>query len=87
MDDGSFDISSNSYILNTQCFETSNLKDFCNLLLKKFNVETSVKSDNTIYIRHASNTIVSSILDKYNECKSMSYKSQSSLNSVKQGNP
>lgn len=87
MDDGSFDISTNSYILNTQCFEASNLKDFCNLLLKKFNIETSIKADNTIYIKHISNDIVSNILDKYNECKSMSYKSQSSLNSVKQGNP
>lgn len=74
MDDGSYDINSNSYILNTQCFEKENLLDFCKILKEKFNLEFNIKSDNTLYLKHVSNDIMYSILSEINECKSMNYK-------------
>lgn len=74
MDDGSYDINTNSYIVNTQCFIKDNLEEFCKFLLEKFNLDFSIKSDNTLYLRHKSNYIMNNILQKYNTCNSMDYK-------------
>lgn len=74
MDDGSYDISNNSYILNTQCFDKENLIEFINLLSNKFNLDFSIKSDNSLYLRHKSNNIMFDVLNKYNECATMDYK-------------
>lgn len=74
MDDGSYDIATNSYILNTQCFYKENLIPFTEFLNNKFNLEFSIKSDNSLYLRHKSNENMSNILKKYNECTSMNYK-------------
>ena len=86
MDNGSYDKSSNSYIINTQCFDKTNLQDFCEVLYKKFNLCFNIKTDNCLYLQHKSNELFQSILLKYNECDSMIYKcGKLSLNSVKQG--
>lgn len=74
MDDGSYDIATNSYILNTQGFSKENLIDFTNFLRLKFNLDFSIKSDNSLYLRHKSNEIMSNILYNNNECSSMNYK-------------
>lgn len=94
MDDGSFDISSNSFIINTQCFKRENLLEFTEFLKEKFDLEFSVKSDNSLYLKHCSNQKLIDILYKYNECDSMFYKFDASrlktpLNreNPKMGNP
>lgn len=74
MDDGSYDISSNSYILNTQCFTRENLEEFCEFLSEKLNLKFNIKKDNSLYLKHESNDIMIKILQKYNECNSMNYK-------------
>lgn len=74
MDDGSYDISSNSYILNTQCFSKENLEEFCIFLSEKLNLKFNIKKDNTLYLKHESNDIMIKILQKYNDCNSMNYK-------------
>ena len=74
MDDGSYDITTNSYILNTQCFSKENLKEFVDFLNSKFNLDFTIKSDNSLYLRHTSNESMSKILVKYNKCLDMNYK-------------
>lgn len=74
MDDGSYDIHTNSYIINTQCFSKENLKEFCNFLFENFNLSFNIKSDNCLYLKHESNNILKDILSRINECKTMSYK-------------
>lgn len=74
MDDGSYDISSNSFIINTQCFSKDNLLEFCDFLKEKFNLFFNIKSDNCLYLRHISNEIFKDIISKNNECNSMNYK-------------
>lgn len=74
MDDGSYDILSNSFIINTQCFDKSNLEEFCNFLFEKFNLSFNIKSDNCLYLKHESNEIFRDILSRNNECKTMTYK-------------
>lgn len=74
MDDGSYDINSNSFIINTQCFNKDNLKEFCDLLKEKFNLSFTIKSDNCLYLKHESNEILRDILKRNNECESMRYK-------------
>ena len=63
-----------SYILNTQCFSKENLKEFIDFLESKFNLEFTIKADNSLYLRHISNENMSKILIKYNECLDMNYK-------------
>lgn len=74
MDDGSYDTSSNSFIINTQCFSKDNLLEFCDFLKEKFNLSFNIKSDNCLYLRHISNEIFRDIISKNNECNSMNYK-------------
>lgn len=74
MDDGSYDIRSNSYIINTQCFSRENLEEFVCLLHNKFGLDFSIKSDNCLYLKHSSNEQMYKILTSVNECKSMDYK-------------
>lgn len=88
MDDGSYDKSSNSFILNTQAFTRENLQEFVEFLKDKFNLEFNIKKDNSLYLKHISNDIFVEILKNIHECTTMDYKlGRSSLNSVKQGNP
>lgn len=87
MDDGSYDKTRNSYIINTQCFSKENLEEFTKLMLDKFGLKFTIKSDNSLYLRHESNEKFQKILLNYNECETMRYKcGMSSLNSVKRGN-
>ena len=74
MDDGSYDISTNSYIINTQCFDKNNLEAFVQLLYNKFGLEFNIKSDNSLYLKHSSNEKMLKLLSKINECDSMQYK-------------
>lgn len=74
MDDGSYDKSSNSYIINTQCFSEEDLEKFTNLLKEKFNLSFNIKKDHTLYLKHESNEIFKNILIKFNECNTMDYK-------------
>lgn len=74
MDDGSYDKNGNSYIINTQCFSKENLQEFVILLKEKFNLDFSIKSDNSLYLKHSSNKIMQNLLIRNNECESMSYK-------------
>lgn len=74
MDDGSYDITTNSYIINTQCFSKEDLILFTNFLHSKFKLNFSIKTDNSLYLKHESNDIMIKILQKYNECDSMNYK-------------
>lgn len=74
MDDGSYDISCGSYIINTQCFSRENLEEFVELLYNKFGLEFNIKSDNCLYLRHRSNEIMQDILLRNNKCNSMDYK-------------
>ena len=74
MDDGSYDVSTNSYIINTQCFSRQDLEEFIKILKDKFNLEFTIKSDNTLYLRHKSNSIIHRILKEINKCDSMRYK-------------
>lgn len=74
MDDGSYDKTSNSYIINTQCFSKENLLEFTLFLKDKFNLDFNIKSDNSLYLCHISNNIFKNILLKYNECDSIKYK-------------
>lgn len=55
MDDGSKDRNSNSYIINSQCFERENLQLFIDYLEGKFNILFNIKKDNSLYLRHCSN--------------------------------
>ena len=41
---------------------------------EKFNLEFSIKLDNSLYLKHCSNSIFIDILEKHNECESMKYK-------------
>lgn len=74
MDDGSYDISNNSFIINTQCFSVENLLEFTKFLYNKFKLEFNIKSDHCLYLRHSSNDILYEILKSNNECESMKYK-------------
>lgn len=74
MDDGSYDIRTNSYIINTQCFSRENLEDFMELLRNKFGLDFNIKSDNCLYLKHSSNEKMYKLLTSINECKSMDYK-------------
>lgn len=74
LDDGSYDISNNSFILNTYAFDKESLKEFTDFLYQKFDLNFSIKSDNTLYLRHESNDNMTNIIKKHNECDSMIYK-------------
>lgn len=74
MDDGSYDIKTNSYIINSQCFEKNDLINFISFIKEKFNLNFNIKSDNCLYLRHISNDNFEKLLLKFNECKSMEYK-------------
>lgn len=74
MDDGSYDISHGSYIINTQCFSREDLERFVCLLYNKFGLEFNIKSDNCLYLKHSSNEKMYEILTSVNECESMDYK-------------
>lgn len=74
MDDGSYDIHTNSFIINTQCFSRENLEEFVKLLRDKFGLEFTIKTDHCLYLRHSSNHILEGILSEVNECKTMDYK-------------
>lgn len=74
MDDGSYDIRTNSYIINTQGFSKEDLEEFIKFLYEKFHLEFTIKSDKCLYLRHGSNQIMYDILSTNNECNSMKYK-------------
>ena len=74
MDDGSYDINTHSFIINTQCFSKENLEEFVKLLYDKFGLEFTIKTDHCLYLRHSSNHILEEILSEVNECKTMDYK-------------
>lgn len=87
MDDGSYDKTGNSYIINTQCFTIEELTEFCNIIEEKFGLSFNIKKDHTLYLKHECNPIMYKILSENNKCESMCYKYEKlSLNSVKQGN-
>ena len=74
MDDGSYDITRNSFIINTQCFTREDLERFINLLYEKFGLKFNIKADHCLYLKHESNDLFKNILLKYNECPDMLYK-------------
>lgn len=74
MDDGSYDKTHNSYIINTQCFTREDLENFTKLLYNKFGLEFNIKVDHCLYLKHKSNDILKNILLRYNECSDMLYK-------------
>lgn len=74
MDDGSYDINSNSYLINTQCFSIEELQDFTKFLEDKFNLFFNIKSDHVLYLRHKSNEVFKQILFNLNKCDTMAYK-------------
>ena len=74
MDDGSYDIRTNSFIINTQCFEREELEQFCNFLNERFKLSFNIKSDHCLYLQHKSNEVLKELLKQCNECDSMSYK-------------
>ena len=74
MDDGSYDITGNSFIINTQCFTREDLEKFTELLNIKFGLKFNIKTDHCLYLRHESNDLFRKILLKYNECPDMLYK-------------
>lgn len=77
MDDGHYDVTTNSYGISLNCFEKDNLQDFCNFLFEKFKLNFTIKKDNSLYLKHESNDIMKEILQKYNKCETMSYKCSS----------
>lgn len=85
MDDGSLDKSKNSYIFNTQCFSRDNLQELIDFLKDKYNLQFTIKKDNSLYLRHCCNVTFEQLISKY-ITPDMQYKLVSSLNSVKQGN-
>jgi len=74
MDDGHYDKTTNSFGISTHCFDKENLVEFCQLLKDKFNLNFSIKKDNSLYLKHESNNKMFEILQKYNTCSSMNYK-------------
>ena len=65
MDDGSLDKNTHSYIINTQGFEKSNLEDFIAFLKDKFNLQFTIKKDNSLYLKHISNSIFENLIKEY----------------------
>ena len=65
MDDGSLDNNTHSYIINTQGFEKSNLEDFITFLKNKFNLQFTIKKDNSLYLKHISNSIFENLIKEY----------------------
>lgn len=65
MDDGSLDKNTHSYIINTQGFEKSNLEDFITFLKDKFNLQFTIKKDNSLYLKHISNSIFENLIKEY----------------------
>lgn len=63
MDDGSKTPS--GYRISTNCFTQSNIMQFQNFLLEKFNIETSLCADNSIYIRANSRNLFTYIVSPY----------------------
>lgn len=87
MDDGSYDKSGNSFILNTQGFTKENLEEFVQFLQEKFDLYFTIKKDNSLYLKHVSNNTFLNILNNIHVCPTLDYKlGKLSLNSVKQGN-
>ena len=74
MDDGSYDIHTNSFIINTQCFSKEDLEEFCQFLKRKFNLSFNIKTDHCLYLKHESNELLRDILARNNKCNSMNYK-------------
>lgn len=62
MDDGCYDKKSNSYLISTDCFNKDQLQQFCDLLKSKFNLNFSIKKDNSLYLKHSSNNIFTKLL-------------------------
>ena len=73
MDDGSLDKKSHSYIFNTQCFTKENLQEFIDFLNLKYNLEFSIKKDNSLYLKHKSNKIFEELIKSF-VTKDMQYK-------------
>lgn len=73
MDDGSLDKKSHSYIFNTQCFTKENLQEFTDFLSLKYNLEFSIKKDNSLYLKHKSNKIFEELIKPF-VTKDMQYK-------------
>lgn len=76
MDDGSR--TKSGYNIATNCFNTTELNKFRYFLLEKFNLETSLHTDNVLYIRHKSKVIFESLVSPY-IIESMKYKIHSLL--------
>lgn len=77
MDDGSLDRRRHSYIFNTQCFTKENLEEFILFLYDKFNLQFTIKKDNSLYLRHSSNLIFENLIKNY-LTEDMKYKLHSS---------
>ena len=63
MDDGSK--ASSGYRIATNCFTKSDIMQFQNFLLEKFNIETSLCADNSIYIRANSRNLFTYLISPY----------------------
>lgn len=71
MDDGNS--AGRTINLSLHCFELPNLKDFVELLFKKFNLEFTIKADKTFYLRQRSaETFYNLVKNNITEC--MKYK-------------
>lgn len=81
MDDGCK--TGKNYSIATICFTKEELLEFRKFLFNKFNIETSLMSNNILYIRACSRELFTNLISPY-FCNSMKYKLQS-LNSVNLG--
>lgn len=83
MDDGNK--TGKNYSIATLCFTEEELLKFRRFLFNRFNLETSLMSNRTLYIRAISRDTFTSLISPY-FCDNMKYKLQS-LNSVNLGKP
>lgn len=72
MDDGS-KVGNSGYILSTCCFSIEDCNNFILFLLNKYNIESSLQSENRIYIKNNSKETFKNLIYPY-ICESMKYK-------------
>lgn len=71
MDDGCG--AEKNYTLATNCFKREELEMFQTFLLEKFNLHTTIRKDNTMYVKHRSLDLFTSLVEPY-ICDCMRYK-------------
>lgn len=71
MDDGCG--SEKNYTIATNCFQRDNIEEFRTFLLEKFNLHTTIRKDNTLYVKHRSMDLFTSLIEPY-MCNCMKYK-------------